>query len=70
MRKVLLAFTIGIFFAAAGLAAKGKDRYLVIAPHTAEQCLSVLDDVNEHDRAVKLISVLRPGNIRQFHAAK
>jgi hypothetical protein len=52
MRKALVAFTIGIFFAAAALAAKGKDRYLVIAPHTAEQCLSVLDDINEHDAAL------------------
>ncbi len=52
MRKVLVAFTIGIFFAAAGLAAKGKDRYLIIAPHTAEHCLSVLDDINEHESAL------------------
>jgi hypothetical protein len=52
MRKVLVAFTIGILTAAAALAAKGKDRYLVIAPHTAEQCLAVLDDINEHDAAL------------------
>ena len=52
MRKGLVAFTIGIAFAAAGLAAKGKDRYLVIAPHTAEQCLAVLDDINEHQTAL------------------
>jgi hypothetical protein len=52
MRKVLVAFTIGILAAAAGLAAKGKDRYLVVAPHTAEQCLAVLDDINEHDAAL------------------
>jgi hypothetical protein len=49
MRKVLVAFTIGILTAATALAAKGKDRFVVIAPHTAEQCLAVLDDINEHD---------------------
>ncbi|HTO95569.1 MAG TPA: hypothetical protein VMK66_00890 [Myxococcales bacterium] len=48
MNKTLVALTIGICAAAATLAAKGKDRYLVIAPHTAESCLSVLDDINQH----------------------
>jgi len=49
MRKFIVAFTIGILTAAAGLAAKGKDRYLVIAPHTAENCLAVLDDINRQE---------------------
>ena len=52
MRKVLVAFTIGILATAAGLAAKGKDRFLVIAPHTAESCLTVLDDISQHESAL------------------
>ena len=49
MRKFIVAFTIGILAAAAGVAASGKNRFLVIAPHTAESCLAVLDDISQHE---------------------
>ena len=48
-----VAVSFALLLAAASVAAdKAKGRYLVIAPHTPEQCLAVLDDFNEHDRAL------------------
>ncbi len=50
---ILAAFALAALLGSTSLAAeKAKSRYLVIAPHSPEQCLAVLDDVNEHDKAL------------------
>lgn len=46
-----LAFA-GLLAAAAIAGEKSKAHYLVIAPHTPEQCLATLDDIKEHDAAL------------------
>ena len=51
MRTTILV-AIVLLAAAAFAAEKSKSRYLVIAPHTAEQCLAVLDDIKAHDAAL------------------
>jgi hypothetical protein len=38
--------------AAAFAADKARTKYLVIAPHTAEQCLAALDEIDQHDAAL------------------
>ncbi|HUJ26364.1 MAG TPA: hypothetical protein VLW85_10115 [Myxococcales bacterium] len=50
--RVSSALVLAGLVAAAAFAGDSKSRYLVIAPHTAEQCLSVLDDIKDHDAAL------------------
>jgi hypothetical protein len=54
MRNSILAgLTLAALLGATAFAAdKAKGRYLVIAPHTPEQCLAVLDDINQNDKAL------------------
>jgi hypothetical protein len=49
--RILSALAVFALIAAAA-AAGGKTRYMVIAPHTAEQCLAVLDDIKANDQAL------------------
>jgi hypothetical protein len=53
MRKntIFAAAVLAALLGAAAFAG-AKSKYLVIAPHTAEQCLAVLDDINQHDQAL------------------
>ena len=51
--------------AAADEKPKSQASYLVIAPHTAEQCLAVLDDVKEHD--TKLLEKMEWGCMAGDH---
>ena len=47
------AFAVVALAGAAAFAAeKARSKYLVIAPHTAEQCLSALDEVEQKDPAL------------------
>jgi hypothetical protein len=53
MRKSLFAaLALVTLLAATAIAAGGKNRYLVIAPHTPEQCLAALDDIKANDQAL------------------
>ena len=44
---------------------KAQASYLVIAPHTGEQCLAVLDDIKEHD--AKLLEKMEWGCMAGDH---
>ena len=50
--RVFSAAVFAGLLAAAAFAGNSKSRYLVIAPHTAEQCLAVLDDIKDHDASL------------------
>ena len=50
--RIVSALVLAGLAAAAALAGTSKSRYLVIAPHTAEQCLAALDDIKDHDSAL------------------
>ncbi|MCA1829205.1 MAG: hypothetical protein ABR567_09390 [Myxococcales bacterium] len=50
MRKIL--FALAALVAVSALAAGGKSKYLVIAPHSAEECMAALDDIDQHAREV------------------
>lgn len=52
MRLVTLSLASLVLIASAAFADAKKTKYLVIAPHTAEQCLAALDDIEQHDQAL------------------
>ena len=49
--RIIAAIALASLLATAAVAGE-KARYLVIAPHTAEQCLGVLDDIKANDQAL------------------
>lgn len=49
--RLIAAVAFAALFGAAALA-EGKGKYLLVAPHTAEQCLAALDDINQNGEGV------------------
>jgi hypothetical protein len=41
---------LAVLMLSAAALAVSTERYLVIAPHTPEQCLATLDDIDQHDQ--------------------
>ena len=50
--RLTAAVAFAALLATAALAAGNKGKYLLIAPHTAEQCLAALDDVDQNGKGV------------------
>ena len=50
--RVLAAAIFAALLAASAIAAGSKSKFLIIAPHTPEQCLAALDDVEQNGKGV------------------
>ena len=50
--RIIAAVAFAALLGAAAVAAGTKGKYLIIAPHTPEQCLAVLDDINQKDKGL------------------
>ena len=50
--RLIAAVAFAALLSAAALAEGGKGKYLLVAPHTAEQCLAALDDINQNGKGV------------------
>ena len=50
--RLIAAVLFAALLGTAALAAGSKGKYLLVAPHTAEQCLAALDDVDQNGKGV------------------
>jgi hypothetical protein len=50
--RIVAAVLFAALLGTAALAAAGKSKYLVIAPHSKEECLAALDDVDQNGKGL------------------